>query len=132
MTTTTATTDATAATPATTNERTTRFKAEAAELNVKVGNANREVTLQRLGAAMMVVGIVIAFVAYSGSGSLSDSRDVQTQTTFAIAGMTLTIAGGFVFLRYSLGAFLRLWLLRQIHEGRAQLEEALHASPPAP
>lgn len=131
MTTTTAATAATSTTP-TTRDRTTRFKAEAAELNVKVGNAGREVKLQRLGAAMMVVGIIIAFVAYAGSASLSDSRDVQTQTTFAIAGMTLTIAGGFVFLRYSLGAFLRLWLLRQIHEGRAQLEEALHVTSPAP
>jgi LPXTG-motif cell wall-anchored protein len=75
----------------------------------------------------MVAGIVIAFLAYAGSGSLSDSRDVQTQTTLAIAGLALAVGGGFVFLRYSLGKFLRLWLLRQMYEGQAHIDQVVEA-----
>jgi hypothetical protein len=114
-----------------TTDRAARFRAEAAELNVKVGNPGRENAFQRLGALAMAAGIAVAFGAFAGSRTLSDARDVQTQTTLAVAGMALTIGGGIVFLRYSLGRFLRLWLLRQIHESRAQLDEALHTAPPA-
>jgi hypothetical protein len=112
---------------ATTNERVERFKTEAAELNLKAGNASLDSRLQALGGLAMVAGIVIAFIAYAGSGSLSDGRDVQTQTTLAIAGLALTVGGGMVFLRYSLGKFLRLWLLRQMYEGQAHVEQIVEA-----
>jgi hypothetical protein len=115
---------------ATTNERVERFKTEAAELNLKAGNANLDSRLQALGALAMVAGIVIAFLAYASSGSLSDQRDVQTQTTLAVAGLTLAVGGGFVFLRYSLGKFLRLWLLRQMYEGQAHVDQIVEAVKP--
>jgi hypothetical protein len=109
-------------TATTTNERVERFKAEAAELNLKTGNPNREFQLQVLGFLLMVAGIAVAFGAYASSGGLSDQRDVQTATTLSVAGLTLAVAGGFIFLRYSLGKFLRLWLLRQMYEGQMHTE----------
>ncbi len=112
---------------ATTNERVERFKTEAAELNLKAGNASRESQLQILGAVVMLAGIVVAFLAYASSGNLSDSRDVQTQTTLAVLGLSLTVAGGVLFLRYSLGKFLRLWLLRQMYEGQAHIDQVVDA-----
>jgi uncharacterized membrane protein len=112
---------------ATTNERVERFKTEAAELNLKAGNANRDTMFQTVGFLAMVAGIVVAFLAFSASQGLSDQRDVQTQTTLAIAGLTLAVAGGFVFLRYSLGKFLRLWLLRQMYEGQAHVDQIVDA-----
>lgn len=105
-----------------TTERVQRFREDVAALDLKVGNADRERRFQVLGVLAMVVGVAIAFVAYFGSTSLADARDVQSQTTLAIAGLALSVAGGLVFLRFSLGRFLRLWLLRQIHENRAQAE----------
>ena len=41
-----------------TNERVERFKAEAAELNLKAGNTGKESQLQTLGVVLMVIGIV--------------------------------------------------------------------------
>jgi hypothetical protein len=114
-------------TASTTNERVERFKTEAADLNLKAGNANREGMFATAGLIAMVIGIVIAFVAYAGSGGLSDARDVQTQTTLAIAGLALAVGGGFVFLRYSLGRFLRLWLLRQMYEGQAHVDQIVES-----
>jgi len=112
---------------ATTNERVERFKTEAAELNLKAGNASNETKFQAIGLIAMIAGIAVAFIAYAGSGSLSDQRDVQTQTTFAVFGLTLAVAGGFVFLRYSLGKFLRLWLLRQMYEGQAHVDQIVES-----
>lgn len=109
-------------TATTTNERVERFKAEAAELNLKAGNPNRESQLQVFGVLLIVAGIAVAWLAYFGSPGLSDQRDVQTKTTLAIAGLTLTVTGGFIFLRYSLGKFFRLWLLRQMYEGQMHTE----------
>ena len=34
----------------------------------------------------------------------------------AVFGLTLSVAGMAVFLRYSIGRFLRFWLLRLIYE----------------
>jgi len=115
----------------TSNERVERFREDVASLHLSVGSADRERRWQILGALLMAVGVVIAFAAYFGSTSLSDPRDVQSQTTLAIAGLALTVAGGLVFLRYSLSRFMRVWLLRQIHEGRAQLDQALGRTPTA-
>ena len=112
---------------ATTNERVERFKTEAAELNLKAGNASRENLFQTAGLIAMIAGIAIAFIAYAGSGGLSDQRDVQTQTTFAVFGLTLAVVGGFLFLRYSLGKFLRLWLLRQMYEGQAHVDQIVES-----
>ena len=39
-------------------------------------------------------------------------------------GLAISIAGGFLFLRYSLAKFFRFWLLRQVYEQRAAIHEA--------
>ena len=41
-----------------------------------------------------------------------------------IAGVAVSVTGGFLFLRYSLARFLRFWLLRQSYEQRAAIEDA--------
>ena len=43
-----------------TNERVEKFKAEAAQLNLKAGNANQDAKLQSLGTLLMVAGVVVA------------------------------------------------------------------------
>ena len=45
----------------------------------------------------------------------------------AILGEDNTVAGGIVFLRYSLGKFLRLWLLRQMYEGQAHVDQIVES-----
>jgi hypothetical protein len=113
------------------NDRTDQFKAEIAEMHLKTGRANAERVLQTVGVILMVGGIVLALGAYGASlnvtatpGSNVDVLDSNSYIPLAIAGLAISVSGGFVFLRYSLARFLRFWLLRQAYEQRAAIDEA--------
>lgn len=110
-----------------TNDRVERFKAEAADLNLKAGNPSRDKQLQILGLVLMVAGIAVGFLAYSGSLGASDSRDILSYITLALAGVALSVTGAAFFIRYGLGSFLRLFLLRQLYEGQAHVDQVVEA-----
>jgi hypothetical protein len=110
-----------------TNERVERFKTEAAELNLKAGNSGHEAQLQGLGAALMVIGIIGAFVSYLGATGAGATGDVMEMVALGVAFLTLAIVGSALFLRYSLAKFLRFWLLRQLYEGQAHLDQVVEA-----
>ena len=113
------------------NDRAEEFKAEIAEMKLKTGRARAENTLQILGVVLMIAGIAIALGAYSASlnvtatpGTNVDILDSNSYTPLAIAGLAISVTGGFLFLRYSLAKFLRFWLLRQAYEQKAAIDEA--------
>ena len=110
-----------------TNERVEKFKAEAAQLNLKAGNANQDAKLQSLGTLLMVAGVVIAFVAYAGATGATAVGDVVEYVSLGVAGLTLAVMGSAVFLRYGLAKFLRLWLLRQMYEGQSHIDQVVEA-----
>jgi chromate transport protein ChrA len=122
METTTATTD-----NAGNGNRIDQFKTEVTDLNLKTGSASRERSAMIFGLLLMIVGIVAAFLLYVSSQNTSDPRDLQSQLIFAVAFLTLTVAGAALFLRYSLAAFLRMWLLRQLYEGQANTDRLVEA-----
>ena len=97
-------------------ERRQQFEADIAKVRVKTGGAAGEPRLIALGLVLMVVGAAVALVSFIISGSQSDTRDVLSSIILAVFGLTLSVAGMAVFLRYSLGRFLRFWLLRLIYE----------------
>lgn len=108
------------------NDRIERLKSDAAELNVGRGAA-RDGLYQTLGAVAMVAGVVVALVAYVGSRGLDDTRDIQSTIVLALAMLALSITGAAVFVRYSLARFLRFWLLRQLYEGQAHIDQVVEA-----
>jgi Ca2+/Na+ antiporter len=108
------------------NDRIERLKNDAAELNVGKGAA-RDGLYQALGAAAMVVGVVVALVAYLASRGLDDTRDIQSTVILALAMLALAVTGAAVFLRYSMARFLRFWLLRQLYEGQSHIDQVVAA-----
>ncbi len=115
--------------------RVDQFKADMAEMKLKTGGASKDGPLQILGVVLMVAGVVVAFIAYRASlnvtvaksGSNADLLDANSYTNLAITGIGITIAGAALYLRCALAKFLRFWLLRQIMENRAQLDEVVGA-----
>ena len=104
-------------------ERIERFKAEAAELNLKTGDPSKEGMLQVVGVVLMVVGVVVALLLYSSSLNLDDQRDIQSNMILAIAMLGVSVIGAALFLRYSMAKFLRFWLLRQIYESQSHVDQ---------
>jgi hypothetical protein len=109
--------------------RAEEFKAEMATLKLRTGGASRERPLLAVGVLLMIAGVVLALVAYSAASNVKvtpgtniDLLNSGEYTPLAIAGLALTVAGGFVFLRYSLARFLRFWLLRQSYEQQVALD----------
>lgn len=109
------------------NERIERFKAEAAELNLKTGDANKERLLQVLGVVLMVGGIVVGLLLYMSSLNLDDQRDIQSNTILVVTMLSVSVTGAALFLRYSMAKFLRFWLLRQIYEGQSHIDQVVDA-----
>jgi uncharacterized membrane protein YidH (DUF202 family) len=106
-----------------TNPRMQQFTSEIAEMKLRTGRSQAERALQALGVVLMIAGIALAIGAYAASlnvkvtpGSDSDLLTSSSYEMLAIAGVAVTVMGGFLFLRYSLARFLRFWLLRQSYE----------------
>jgi hypothetical protein len=110
-----------------TTTRIDQFKSDIADMKLKTGTSSKEGVLQIVGVLLMIAGIVIAFASYNSSLNQNDARDIQSYTILAIGGLTLTIAGAAMFLRYAIAKFLRFWLLRQMYEGQAHIDQVVDA-----
>ena len=109
-------------------ERVDQFKAEIAGMKLKDPATGRDALLLRLGAALMVIGIGVAVVAYILSHGTTDPLAQNDYVIVALIGVAVSVAGGAVFLRYSLAQFQRFWLARLIYELRAQTDRVVGGS----
>lgn len=105
--------------------RVDEFRDEIEALKLKT-SGDKDQLLQGVGAALMIVGVVVAIVAYvvasgQNSGDLTiDNLEHNEHTILALVGLAVSVVGAAVFLRYSFSRFLRFWLLRQIYENQAR------------
>ena len=110
-----------------TSDRIDQFRNDVADMNLKAGNAGMESALLIIGVVLMIVGIVIGFLSWIQSRNLGDPRDIQTAIVLTLTGVTLSIFGAALFLRYSIAKFLRMWLLRNLYEGQANTDRIVDA-----
>jgi hypothetical protein len=108
------------------SDRIERLQADAAALKVGRGSG-REGLWQAVGVLAMTAGVAVSFLAYQMSLTRDDQRDIQSLQILAVSMLALAVVGGAVFLRYSLARFLRFWLLRQLYEGQAQIDQVVAA-----
>lgn len=111
----------------TTGDRIEQFKSDVNEMKLKTGSAGRDRTFQVLGFLLMVAGIVVAFLSWVSARNQAADIEVTTLICLAIGGLGLVVAGAAIFLRYSLAAFLRMWLLRQLYEGQQNTQSIIDA-----
>ncbi|HEX4017809.1 MAG TPA: hypothetical protein VHX15_13835 [Frankiaceae bacterium] len=78
----------------------------------------RDSTLLKLSVVVMVVGIVVSIIGYVISHGTTSSLTQNDALTIAIIGISVTVAGGAFFVRYSFSAFMRFWLARLTFELR--------------
>ena len=110
-----------------TEDKMDQFKAEVAELKLKTGGHRRDNALQVVGLVLMVLGVVGAVLLYEASLHQSDARNIGSEQILAAAAVGVTVIGAALFVVAALSRFLRLWLLRQLYEGQAHLDQVLDA-----
>jgi len=96
--------------------RADRFARELKDLKIADPSSGRPRLWQRLGAALMVLGIVLGVCGYLVSHRTTSSLTQGDAVTIALGGVTLAVVGSAIFLRYSLTGFLRFWMARQSFE----------------
>ena len=113
-------------------KRVEEFKAEIAEMRLRDPATGRDRQLLRLGVVLLVLGVVLTVAAYFMSHGTTNPLSQRDAIILALAGVTVSIAGGALFLRYSLATFLRFWLARLIYEQQTQTDRIVGQTDAAP
>lgn len=109
-------------------DRLEEFQAELARLRVRRTSPTTEQRLLLAGIVLMPLGLLLVLVGYAGASGTTDfSSQVPYLLSGGVLGLGLTIVGAALFLRYSLGRYLRFWLLRLIYEEHAGAELQVEA-----
>jgi hypothetical protein len=95
-------------------DREQAFRAEVTALKVPGGTVAREKLLARAGAVLLAAGVVLGVVAYLLSHGTTNPLSQRDAIVLALIGVSVSVAGLALFLRYSLGGLLRLWLARLV------------------
>lgn len=109
-------------------ERIAEFQKEIGELKTKASSGENESKLLALGVLLGVVGVVLA--VYGGIMVQSDANEYNQRAyaaTGSFIGIALVIAGAALFIRYSLARYLRFWMIRLVHEERANTDRIVEA-----
>lgn len=103
---------------ATETDRATAFRQQIEQMRIPAPNAGRDRLLARLGGLLSAVGIALGVIGYFLSHNTDNALSQNDASILAVVGLSCAVVGSAVFVRYSLAGFLRLWLVRLIHEQR--------------
>jgi hypothetical protein len=106
-------------------DRIEQMKADIADLKVVDPSAARDQLALRLGLVAMAAGVVLPVVAYFMSHGTTNDLAQRDAIILALIGVALAVTGGALFLKGALAGFLRFWLVRDLHERRAQTDRLL-------
>ncbi len=103
------------------------FKAEIAEMHIADPSTSRDRLATRGGLIAMALGVVLPVVAYFVSHGTTNPLQQRDAIVLALLGVSLAAAGAALYLKGALAGFLRFWLIRDIHERRAQTDRIVDA-----
>lgn len=106
-----------------TEERRAEFHRQVADHRLKADSSKSDRPVRITGILLMIGGAAGAFVSYSASLSQSDTRDITSSLILAVACVGLIVIGAALYVAATVARVLRLWLLRQLVEGQAQVDQ---------
>jgi uncharacterized membrane protein YidH (DUF202 family) len=109
-------------------DRVEQFQKEIAGMKLRDPATSRDRLWLGAGVVLMVVGIVLAAIAYPMSHGTTNPLEQSDAITLALAGIAAAVVGAALFLRFSIAMFLRFWLARLIYEQKAQTDRLLGAA----
>ena len=108
-------------------DRIEQFKADIADLRITDPATGRDQLATRLGLVAMGLGVVLPVVGYFLSHGTTNPLSQRDAIVIALIGVAFAAAGGALYLKGALSGFLRFWLVRDLHERRAQTDRILEA-----
>ncbi len=109
-------------------ERINQFTEEIAGLKLRGAKGDSERWLLLAGSIMLVAGVGLGVVGgVTASGTSNTADQVAAIATGSLIGLVLVIAGTALFLRYSMGRFIRFWMVRFVHENRTETDRLIEA-----
>ena len=109
-------------------ERVEQFKRDIAEMQVRDPAAGRDRLALRGGFALMIIGVIVAIVAYAQSHNTPNPLEQRDAIIIALIGVAVTVLGAALFVRGSLASFFRFWLARLIYEQKAQTDRIVEVA----
>ncbi len=106
-----------------TEERRERFATDVARMKLKTDRPGGDGKARIAGMVLMVTGVAGGLVCYGDSLTQDDLRDIGSFQILATAFVALTVLGAALYLAGAVTRVLRLWLLRQLMEGQAQVDQ---------
>ena len=106
-------------------DRIEQLKADLADLRITDPSAARDQLATRVGLAAMVAGVAIPVIAYFMSHGTTNDLAQRDAIVLGLVGVALAVCGAGLFLKGALSSFLRFWLVRDLHERRAQTDRLL-------
>jgi hypothetical protein len=115
-------------TRATDPDRLDEFQAELSRLRARRSSPTNEARLLVAGVVLMPAGLLLVLAGYLGaSGTTELSDQIPYLISGGVLGLGVTIVGAALFLRYSLGRYLRFWLLRVVYEEHTTADRQVDA-----
>ena len=109
------------------SERVEQFKAEIADMGVKDPAVARDRMLLRASVVLLAVGPVLGIIGYFLSHGTDNPLQQRDAIVLALIGVSTSVAGGALFVRYALASFMRFWLARLCWEEQAQTDRVVAA-----
>lgn len=111
------------------HSRIEQFRKEMDALKLKGTSGSSERWMLVLGVLLGVAGVVLGIVGAVNTINAGDSPADQRafMASGSLLGIVLVIAGTALFVRFSLGRYLRFWLIRLVYEGRADTDRIVDA-----
>jgi len=106
-------------------DRIRQFEADLEQLRICDPAVSRDRLAVRLGLVGMAAGIGLPVAAYFISRGTTNALGQRDAIVLALIGVACAIAGGALYLKGSLAGFFRFWLVRDLHERRAQTDRVV-------
>ena len=103
-------------------DRVEQLKADLADLRISDPSTARDQLAVRLGLLGMALGVILPIAAYVMSHGTTNALTQRDALVLAVLGASCAVGGGALYLKGALAGFLRFWLLRDLHERRAQTD----------
>jgi hypothetical protein len=110
-----------------TDDKIEEFRAAVADLKLRSGRQRSDLVKEIIGAVLMVGGFVAGLIIYESSLSQGSALNLASEQILALTMLGLVVIGAALFVSGTMARFLRVWMLRQLYEGQAQVDHLVES-----